>query len=156
MDKTRRTSGFTLIEVLVTIAILGFLATVVLMSGGESRAKARDVERKNNITQLSLALRAYAEQFDEYPNANDGTCSHNTSFSVSGCMQVLVSEGFINELPSDTMSGFSYYYDNCCNGGCTNSGQYRLWIESETDQNGLDFNWWDDTTLGATTCDDPS
>ena len=141
---------------LVAIAIIGLLATVVLVSGGESRAKARDVERKNNITQLSLALRAYAERFGEYPNANDGTCSNNTSFGVSGCMQVLVTEGFVRELPSDEMGGFSYRYDNWCRGAGTNSGQYRLWIESETDQDGLDFNWWDDTTLGATTCDDPS
>lgn len=53
--------GFTFVEMLVAAAVIGILATTVYMNGGESRKKARDTQRMNDVQQIALALRMYRE-----------------------------------------------------------------------------------------------
>lgn len=48
----KNTKGFTLIEVLVVIAIIGLLSSVVVVGLGGSRSKARDARRFADIQQI--------------------------------------------------------------------------------------------------------
>jgi prepilin-type N-terminal cleavage/methylation domain-containing protein len=61
--------GFTLIELLVVIAIVGTLAAslVVILNPNEQFAKARDVQRKSDLKQISSALDAYYDDNNSYP-----------------------------------------------------------------------------------------
>lgn len=54
----RNKNGFTLIEALVVTAILGIIASIVMVSLNTSRAKARDVRRKVEISQIGQFLSA--------------------------------------------------------------------------------------------------
>lgn len=57
-------SGFTLVELLVVVAIIAIIAAMLLPAVKSVRESARSIECQNNQRQLSLALILYAEQED--------------------------------------------------------------------------------------------
>lgn len=153
--------GFTLIEILIVVAIISILALIVLGSLGGAREKGRDARRNADIEQYELAIELYFERHDAYPS-----CSSWQDFS---CLQdILESEGLFSDPPQgptfdpDQASDIStpdsgYHYDNWCSTPSGQStGHYRLWSKTERDHDGLAHNWWSDSYIGATQCDDPS
>lgn len=60
-------SGFTLIEMLVVISIIGILATLVAANLNSARSRARDAERKSDIKNISTALRLYYNDNGSFP-----------------------------------------------------------------------------------------
>ena len=58
----KKTSGFTLVELLIVIAVIGVLAAVILVviNPLEQIARGRDAGRINSITQIGNAMQAYA------------------------------------------------------------------------------------------------
>lgn len=69
-----KSKGFTIMELLVAIAIIGLLASVVLVSVNESRGNARDAKRISDLHDLRIAIEMYAnENNGQYPlNKNLG------------------------------------------------------------------------------------
>jgi len=63
--------GFTLVELLVVIAVIGVLAAVVLVAINPAKklAQARDTQRKSGIQQISTGLSTYFTQKTSYPAA---------------------------------------------------------------------------------------
>ena len=68
--------GLTLIELLILVVIISIAAALVMGSLNRSRAKARNEQRKNDITSISKALEAYRKDRAYLPpvTANGGTC----------------------------------------------------------------------------------
>lgn len=60
--------GFTLVELLVTISIIGILASITVVSVGNVRQLARDSKRLADIRQLQTGLEFYFSQTNSYPN----------------------------------------------------------------------------------------
>lgn len=50
--KQSKTRGFTLIEMLVVVAIIGLLASVVIVGLGDARKKARDARRLSEVNSI--------------------------------------------------------------------------------------------------------
>ena len=48
--------GFTLIELLVVISILGVLAGLIVNNLNDSRARARDARKKQNLNQMNSSI----------------------------------------------------------------------------------------------------
>jgi prepilin-type N-terminal cleavage/methylation domain-containing protein len=66
----RRDAGYTLVELLVVVVVLGILATVVLLSVGSARDDAEQSACQTDYRQLQTAWEAYKARYhDEVPEA---------------------------------------------------------------------------------------
>jgi len=68
----RRQAGFTLVELLVVMVILGMLASLVLPNFFGQAEKARQKTTKVQIATLASALDAFALDVGRYPDKNEG------------------------------------------------------------------------------------
>jgi len=66
-----KNKGFTIIELLVVVAIIGILTAVVLFSLNSSQAKGRDAKRDRDVHEIRSALDLYVTDTGSYPT--DGT-----------------------------------------------------------------------------------
>ena len=66
MHRDRGRSAFTLIEVLVVVAIIALLVAILLPSLNQARAQARNALCLNNLRQCGIAMHTYASGNDEY------------------------------------------------------------------------------------------
>lgn len=68
----RKNFGFTLIELLVVMAILAILASVGFGQYTNSQIKARDSQRKSDLSNIARALEMYYNDNQSYPTASNG------------------------------------------------------------------------------------
>lgn len=108
--ETLKRKAFTLIELLIVIALLGILAAAVLVAvnPGKRTKQARDSIRKSDIGQLATALQTYYTTTGSYPTSLDD----------------LVTNGDIKKLPTPPnpdsgAAGYNYGYTP---GGCSPGG----------------------------------
>jgi prepilin-type N-terminal cleavage/methylation domain-containing protein len=68
-EKFIKSIGFTLVELLVVLAIIGLLATVIMAVFSEVKARGRDSRRVSDLNTLTKALALYLSISDQYPPA---------------------------------------------------------------------------------------
>ncbi|MBU2509419.1 MAG: type II secretion system protein [Patescibacteria group bacterium] len=83
-------NGFTILELLIVLAIVGMLAAAAIFMLNVSRSKTRDAKRISDISVLRSGLSQYWLQMASYPVSNGsnlGQSAQNTNF--------LTTEGFV-------------------------------------------------------------
>lgn len=70
---SKQKSGFTLIEVLVVVAIIGILAALLFPVFASAREKARASSCLANYHQIGIAIQMYAQDSDDKTPANGGS-----------------------------------------------------------------------------------
>ncbi|MDP2649945.1 MAG: prepilin-type N-terminal cleavage/methylation domain-containing protein [bacterium] len=123
--QTRRNRGFTIIGLLVVMAIIGMLASIVLVALSTIQTKSRDTRRMEDIREIQKALSLYYVDNNQFPVATtavvlDGTDAVSTA---------LVSAGAIPAVPGDPVHpSMTYTYQTN-----TTGGSYTITFCLETD-----------------------
>lgn len=99
----KKNLGFTLIELLVVISIIGVLTTLILANLSDARARARDSQKKSELTQLKTALRLYYNDNQKYP-ASAGII---TDPAFSTYMKKLPAEFTYTQIDDDSFTLFA-------------------------------------------------
>ncbi|MBI2195693.1 MAG: type II secretion system protein [Candidatus Levybacteria bacterium] len=66
-SRVKREKGFTLVELLIVIAIIGVLTTLLMANFIGVRQRARDAQRKSDLRQIQSALELYRSDQGSYP-----------------------------------------------------------------------------------------
>lgn len=80
ISKSKFTTGFTIVEVLVVIGIIAILTVIVFPSISNIRAKNRDAEKVADIAAIQLGLSLYKNQNGEYPKDIFNNSSFNPKY----------------------------------------------------------------------------
>lgn len=108
-----RTNGFTLVELMVVIFIIGLLATVVAINVLPSQDKAMVQKAKADIAILGQAMETYRLDNLAYPDAATGLQALVSPPVAAGAR----SEGYIKRLPNDPWNRPYQYANPGRNGG---------------------------------------
>lgn len=134
-NKTGKTGGFTLIEILITVGIIALLSTFVFIAVSGSGSKARDAKRKTEISEIGKVLvlscyiptagagvydiaQLYPELLQKYPQISDYMAvvphdpnGNNTStlymYSVNAAKKCAVYANLENNSEPVTLPGVS-------------------------------------------------
>ena len=66
-NSSKYSKGFTLVELLVVIAVIGLLASIILVSLNGAREKSRDARRLSDLREIGNALHSYNTENDLFP-----------------------------------------------------------------------------------------
>ncbi len=157
MQKNQK-HGFTLVELLVTIGIIGILATVTVVSVGSARAKARDAKRVSEVRAIQTALAVYENEKSKFPDSGAAIlilgstqgsysvlCDTDAGFQTdkTGCAAY-----FMERVPGDPLSkpGSAYEYKYSSS---DDKQSYTIFFKLETKFGSLDAGDHTATPAGA-------
>lgn len=112
--------GFTLIEVLIAIAMIGILASFIISNFAGIQQKTRDSQRKNDLNQIQTALGLYLQDYGQFPQSTTDGKIENAIWGGKWLP-------YIKELPEDPLAlqnYKNYYYQ-------PDGDSYRLYAKLE-------------------------
>ena len=125
MFSVNKNKSFTIIELLIVIAIIGLLSSIFFTTMKGAKARANDAKRKQELDSIRKALELYWQEYEHYPP--ESLCTDSSVGCTScGCandnfpngkdwdansdLRILVNEGFLGAVPVDPINDSSYYY----------------------------------------------
>lgn len=99
--KYKKEKGFTVLELLITVAIIAVLSTVIVTMTNSARIKGRDSNRVSQIRQIRYALEQYRLTNGQYPQC---------LYVAAGCGTTLNGTTFMKNVPVDPKTAVPYAY----------------------------------------------
>lgn len=143
--------GFTLVELLVVMAILGVLATLIVGGFRTAQLRGRDGQRKSDLKNIANALEIYYSDYGVYPPSASGLilgCTAPTEACSWGSDQFADIKGtvYFKTLPVDPNQDQNYYYR-----AFSTNKKFQLYahLENTEDKNCIDKTCTDPPGLPA-------
>jgi len=111
LAKNRSQLGFTLIEVMVVIAIIGIMATLIVPQIMSKPNEARVIAAKQDINSIVQALKLYRLDNSRYPTTEQELSALVVKPTSEPIPQNWKPNGYVDRLPKDPW-GFAYQYSN--------------------------------------------
>ena len=106
MGKTDTQRGFTIVELLIVIVVIGILAAITIVAYNGVQGRARDTQRVQNMQSIVKALELYKIANGIYPsavgtaNASGWEVSHNGT-TATNFLSALVTSKTVSAVPLD-------------------------------------------------------
>lgn len=139
--------AFTLVELLITISIIGILAAVAAMSYQGVQQRSRDAQRKNDLNQIKVALSTYYNaqvpvQFVASASGCTNTSSNCATLTINSSTDLLSSAlepNYVRNVPVDpinTGSNVYTYTSGPLNSSANQSFTLTATLENKNDKKG--------------------
>lgn len=109
--KTKSTPGFTIVELLIVIVVIGILAALVVSTFSGVQGRARDAKRESDIAAITKALEIYYLENGVYPGTpgqTGGSSTINGSWSTTADSSwqnfINTLKPYMGQVPTDPIS----------------------------------------------------
>jgi prepilin-type N-terminal cleavage/methylation domain-containing protein len=75
MKPWAKQTGFTIVELLIVIVVIGILAAITIVAYNGIQQRGRDAQRKSDLVQIAKALELYRVDKGGYPSSTTGCAS---------------------------------------------------------------------------------
>ena len=123
--------AFTLLEMMVVIAVIAILAAILIPNFTHARAQAQTAACIGNIKTLATALELFYTDKQVYPTAQ--------KTNVDASFTAAQMNGYLNQVPEDPAAGPSAYYMLSTQSAADNNGEagYTIWCPGTHDPSTL-------------------
>ena len=136
MKKVLKSSGFTLLELIIVIGVLAVLAllTLMIVNPLEQFRKANDTRRKDDLSQVQRGLEQYYQDNGAYPTGFQGQVGGRTVSEITNPQLTPIPWGsawtpYMNVIPDDPDPNRDYVY--------ISTGQ-KYWLFAALERGGKD------------------
>ncbi len=123
--------GFTLIEILVVISIIGILIAISLFGIQGARVSSRDTKRKADLETIASAIEIFKNDCGYYPQ----TVTVGAAITGATCFNAVNANVYLTTVPADPVAGQTYVYQaqpsGCTTAGPTHCTGYKVWSALE-------------------------
>lgn len=125
---TQHKGGFSLVELIVVIAIITIIAGIIIASIADARKSSRDKDRVSDLANIAFALTLYREANREYPSYPSGT-----EVGIGNAIDDVVVQYNGNTYADPKSSGssggsYAYWYDSDFT--CSEAGQAVIFVRT--------------------------
>lgn len=147
MNAHRTTKGFTIVELLIVIVVIGILAAITIVAYNNIQQRARNIQTITAVKEYQKAFIAYARENGVYPGAGNyclgagypgGLCWDNRAYTASTAADAQLNT-IITSFPNPSVVNV---YRNATDGNrrgilYVNGQHLRYQLEGESTQCGL-------------------
>ena len=114
----KKQGGFTLLELLIVIVIIGILALIIVPGLASGPQRARDAQRKSDLRSIKNAMETYFNDNNAYPSTSLTAVVPATDATISAAL----APNYLKTIPDDPKAPGQHYDYKCVtvtSGACT-------------------------------------